>query len=340
MKEQRMHLLAAAVTYCGNLAFTNESFLRGSTPFTETIKSTEPVVVSMLAITALGEKLTLVGLLAVCCISAGTAIACISDTLIVTFGGGLFAVMAVVCQGASAVCVKLLNQVQVQVVVKRPVLPSTEQGKSPAHAVESEESGQLLHRTQFKDPSGSTPKADAAQSGSFRDPEVAEAATMSETRPVHPAMLFLYVSIWSVAASGLYCVFVGEKGAEAFLGSVSAVLFGQREPTPQETSDTLALLGLLGFNSVCYVSYNLAAYFVLRRTSATNYAVLNSLRRVLVIVVSTFVFGMSFTVLSLIGIVVAFLGFTFHAYRNTGISVSDCFISVHKRIFKWQNRVL
>jgi len=112
---------AAAATYCGNLLCTNVSFMYGSAPLTETIKSMEPVIVSLLAIPMLGENLTFTGLLAILFISIGTAIACAGDTIVITTAGVVFALLAISSNGINQIILKILNGLPIPIALRADV---------------------------------------------------------------------------------------------------------------------------------------------------------------------------------------------------------------------------
>uniref|UniRef100_A0A7S1UAJ8 Sugar phosphate transporter domain-containing protein n=1 Tax=Phaeomonas parva TaxID=124430 RepID=A0A7S1UAJ8_9STRA len=341
------HLFAAGLTYSGNLAFTNLSFLRGSAPLTETIKSTEPVIVGLLAIPTLGERLTIVGFLAVLLISLGTAIACVSDSMVMTYGGVVFASLAVVCQGSSSIAVKLLNNVLL------PGEPAAQEasadvestGTKPPHigkigastsAGSSEEEGKVHHRV--KEAGSAGVLREAPPSTKFvLEPKLVEPApapeAVGEARPLHPAVLFLNVSLFSMATSALFALATRETAAGDFVATLWHLVSVARSPMGMTEMEVKAvvLLAMLTANAFCYASYNIAAYIMLEKITATNYSVLNSLRRVIVILASTFLFNLDFSLTSLLGVGVAFSGFACHAYRGHGSSVSECFLSVNKR---------
>ena len=62
-------------------------------------------------------------------------------------------------------------------------------------------------------------------------------------------------------------------------------------------------------NGIAFTSYNLASTYVLTKLSVVHHAALNCIRRVFAIVVTSVIFGLTITVLQLVGIGLAVAGF-------------------------------
>lgn len=80
------------------------------------------------------------------------------------------------------------------------------------------------------------------------------------------------------------------------------------------TSDTLCYILLSLVNGLAFASYNLASTYILTRISVVHHAVLNCIRRVFAIVVTSIIFGLKITLIQMIGICLAVGGFFSYIY--------------------------
>ena len=289
-------LAVTAAAYCANMMATTCSFLYGSTALTETIKALEPAISTVLAIPVLGERITAVSAAAIVLISSGTALACVSDSMKVTFFGAIFALAGVMGSGSFSVIVKVLNAVP-----------------NPAAA-----------------PGSSGALGGAGRSSRERD---------RRAESVHPAVLYYHMTGAMTVVGTMMSLGMGEEAAgamasglaTAFVGSDGAAALRDASSAPA----TLPTLYLLVLNAIAFSAYHMSGFFLLKSVSVTNYAVLNSVRRVLIIVLSALVFGMRVSSVAVLGILVAAGGVVLHANqvgKAQEQQASPAFDARHQRV--------
>jgi hypothetical protein len=76
-----------------------------------------------------------------------------------------------------------------------------------------------------------------------------------------------------------------------------------------------ALLSLA--NGIAFASYNLASTYILSRISVIHHAVLNCIRRVFAIVITSIIFGLAITSLQVYGILIAMTGFVSYVHYKS-----------------------
>jgi hypothetical protein len=76
-----------------------------------------------------------------------------------------------------------------------------------------------------------------------------------------------------------------------------------------------ALLSLA--NGIAFASYNLASTYILSRISVIHHAVLNCIRRVFAIVITSIIFGLAITSLQVYGILIAMIGFVSYVHYKS-----------------------
>eukprot|EP01038_Epipyxis_sp_PR26KG_P008845 gene8845-11936_t len=78
------------------------------------------------------------------------------------------------------------------------------------------------------------------------------------------------------------------------------------------------LIGLLFINGIMFACYNLMSYVVLKKTDLLTHSVLNVFRRVFIIMITSAYFGLTISILNMIGIFVAVIGVMLFGYFKTG----------------------
>lgn len=86
------------------------------------------------------------------------------------------------------------------------------------------------------------------------------------------------------------------------------------ESNPYHIHSVSNLLMLLLLNGFCYFLYNQSSFIVLSRVSFINHATLNVMRRIFIIIFTSWWFMISVSLLNMAGIVLAMSGFAFFLY--------------------------
>lgn len=87
--------------------------------------------------------------------------------------------------------------------------------------------------------------------------------------------------------------------------------------TSSSVDDLMRLACLMGFNGLMYSSYNLLSYMVLERVPLVTHAVLNVMRRVVIIVATSIYFSTPMSSLNAAGIVTALLGVSLYTWAKS-----------------------